>query len=535
VVERVFRTLAQPEMSRLFWRAHRPMIANPQGTVLPPISTEIGNAMLRICAMVEESFGAALFALGQPALRRYADWLLSRRVHGRAKNATDVEVDFAGWHSDHVLAADTVHLWMTAHTVLFLHDYTAFLRRHVRRLSRFSVASVADCRKEAKNKSHDCEKELQVREPLANVNAKSVYRATDRLLEDFIRPWQKREPKSFAMLLYGPPGTGKTSFAKLLAGALGWDLVQLSPSDFVRGGEAAVEEHAKAVFQALEQMSTAVVLFDEIDRLLLDRDAKAYNTQGDVFQFMTPGMLTKINDLGAKKRLIFIISTNYAERIDGAIKRSGRIDRQYLWLPPDAKQRRAILAMLLARSAKEALLRVDPAQKGKEDAVANSIKEHAKKNLSNGYTERMDKLVARTTFWIFKEMEKVFEALPWDKESIEKLKDGNAVAFEKAADDLLNNTTQVTPTIRLLSYKSRFRSTSGEKPRRFPYADEPYEEFLLLLFDAFCSGYEFTDQEKGELLEPFAKALQKQDLKHVRDKDIRHKLASKLETWGYKA
>jgi SpoVK/Ycf46/Vps4 family AAA+-type ATPase len=371
---------------------------------------------------------------------------------------------------------------------------------------------------------------------LASVKAESLYRATDRLSDDFVKPWQARAPKNFAMLLYGPPGTGKTSFAKLLAGALGWDLIQLSPSDFVRGGEAAVEEHAKAVFQVLEQMSTAVVLFDEIDRLLLDRDAKAYNTQGDVFQFMTPGMLTKINELGAKKRLIFIISTNYAERIDGAIKRSGRIDRQYLWLPPDAKRRRAILAMLIGRSAKEELARIDPSQKKEDlDKVADEIKEHAKRDVSSGYKKRMEELVARTTFWIFKEMEKVFEGLQLKKEVIEKLKDGDAGAFEEVSGSLLDTTTRVTPTIRLLSYKNRFRSTSGEKPRRFPYADEPYEEFLLLLFDAFCSGYEFTGQDQKELLKHFAKALQKQDLERVRDPEIRDKLEGELKKWGYRA
>ena len=427
---------------------------------------------------------------------------------------------------------------MTANTVLFLHDYTAFLRRHVRRISRFSVVSKEECRAEAKNKAKDCRRELARREPLANVDAKSLYCATNRLIEDFVKPWQARDPKNFSMLLYGPPGTGKTSFAKLLAGSLGWELVQLSPSDFVRGGEAEVEEHAKAVFHALEQMSTVVVLFDEIDRLLLDRDAKAYNTQGDIFQFMTPGMLTKINDLGAKKRLIFIISTNYAERIDGAIKRSGRIDQQYLWLPPDAKRRPDILAMLLAQRAKAQLPQLDSTLNGKDkklEELTDKIKDHAGEDLSDEFKGLKEKLISRTTFWIFKEMEKIFERLNWNKDTILALSNGDVKEFEKVANELIEKAMEITPTIRLLSYKSRFRSTAGKYSQKFPYADEPYEEFLLLLYDAFNSGYEFTYPEEKELLSPFSEALKKQDLERVRDKNIRTELQSELKKRGYKA
>jgi hypothetical protein len=102
---------------------------------------------------------------------------------------------------------------------------------------------------------------------------------------------------------------------------------------------------------------------------------------------------------------------------------------------------------------------------------------------------------------------------------------------------LLIKATLVTPTIRLLSYKNRFKNTSVEKEELFPYADEPFEEFLLLLHDAFRSGYEFTGQEEEDLLKPFVGALQKQDLGRVRDPEIRDYLAGELKKkkWGYKA
>src|SRR5207244_5186447 len=52
-------------------------------------------------------------------------------------------------------------------------------------------------------------------------------------------------------------------------------------------------------------------------------------------------------NLRDRKDPIFIIATNYAERIDRAIKRRGRVDDQYLVLPPDKERRVKILSELL--------------------------------------------------------------------------------------------------------------------------------------------------------------------------------------------
>ena len=81
------------------------------------------------------------------------------------------------------------------------------------------------------------------------------------------------------------------------------------------------------VATVLRAQSDSVVLFDEIDNFLLDRDTRRYAKQETVLQFMTPGMLTKLNDLRRAERIILVIATNYENRIDPAIKRPGRIDR----------------------------------------------------------------------------------------------------------------------------------------------------------------------------------------------------------------
>jgi SpoVK/Ycf46/Vps4 family AAA+-type ATPase len=146
------------------------------------------------------------------------------------------------------------------------------------------------------------------------------------------------------MVLYGPPGTGKTSIAQDLAAALKWTFIEITPSDFVANGESAVELRAREIFAALEEQERTVILLDEIDRLILNRESKQYEKQGDMFQVMTPGMLPKLKDLKSKNRSIFIIATNYKERIDPAAIRIGRIDKPYLVCLPNKVARGNILA-----------------------------------------------------------------------------------------------------------------------------------------------------------------------------------------------
>jgi SpoVK/Ycf46/Vps4 family AAA+-type ATPase len=158
--------------------------------------------------------------------------------------------------------------------------------------------------------------------------------------QSFIKPHLSgKGEKNYSMLLYGPPGTGKTTIAENIAKALKRNLIQITVSDFLEGGGAQVEARAKNIFAVLMAQPSSVILFDEIDHFLLDRDSQRYSEQDTLFQFMTPGMLTKLNDLRRKESVIFIIATNYEDRIDSAIKRVGRIDKKYIVLPPDLSKR----------------------------------------------------------------------------------------------------------------------------------------------------------------------------------------------------
>jgi SpoVK/Ycf46/Vps4 family AAA+-type ATPase len=145
----------------------------------------------------------------------------------------------------------------------------------------------------------------------AQIKAPLKERITTRIYEDFIVPFRdmRRNDRS-AMILHGPPGTAKTTLAEAIATELKWDLITITPSDFVKEGLENSEKSARLLFKHLMQLRDAVVLFDEIDELLRDRQDD--QSQGGVamLRFIVPGMLPKLQLLkqyGERNRLIFIV------------------------------------------------------------------------------------------------------------------------------------------------------------------------------------------------------------------------------------
>ena len=85
-------------------------------------------------------------------------------------------------------------------------------------------------------------------------------------------------------------------------------------SDFLADGRAAIEARVKDLFDMLRAQPQSVVLFDEIDQFMLDRDSDYFLGQETIFQFLTPGMLTKLNDLRESESVLFVTPPASGER-----------------------------------------------------------------------------------------------------------------------------------------------------------------------------------------------------------------------------
>jgi hypothetical protein len=355
VLERSLEVIRHVQEINPNWRPLRPFRTNPQGGVQAPVSIEVALSLLRVVDLADRHRPTARsFASNRGVFRRYTEWLRSTRVVGKVRNRQT----FRGWQSEHAYSTiPMMHLWETSQVLLYLFNYRTLLRRHLAAAALEAAGfSMAAPRREL-GEPRDVWSRWEQGEPLSGLEPTSPYRVYASIRRSFVGPHAEAgasgpDPRArYSFLIYGPPGTGKTSVAEKLAASLSWRLLTITTSDFVILGEAQVEARAKAIFEVLQLQTDCVILFDEIDRLLLDRDSIDYRAQGDLFQLMTPSMLTKLNNLRRWKRVIFIISTNYADRIDSAITRPGRIDAHYLLLPPNFCQRTRILYRRLSKSA----------------------------------------------------------------------------------------------------------------------------------------------------------------------------------------
>jgi len=98
------------------------------------------------------------------------------------------------------------------------------------------------------------------------------------------------------------------------------------------------------VFERLQELRQAVVIFDECDELFRDRSPEESNEQTrSISAFVTASMLPKLQDLHDKGRILFFICTNHVETMDPAVLRGGRIDHRIGVGPADRDARRRIL------------------------------------------------------------------------------------------------------------------------------------------------------------------------------------------------
>jgi len=166
--------------------------------------------------------------------------------------------------------------------------------------------------------------------PLSSVLRARIIKAYRSETEAKLRRRAIKKPLS--ALLFGPPGTSKTEITKAIADELKWPLVEITPSEFVKGTLANVYVQADEIFDDLMELSAVVVFFDEMDALVQTREGE---TQLDIAsQFLTTTMLPKLTKLHDHGRVVFLMATNFQDRFDTAIKRAGRFDLLLCMGPP---------------------------------------------------------------------------------------------------------------------------------------------------------------------------------------------------------
>lgn len=246
-----------------------------------------------------------------------------------------------GWCSDRAPSSHRVDAWVTVYAALFflqrLRLLAAVKRRHV--LARYSWISHKQCRP----------KWDRIEDPNEGTTVPSL---KDTIENAVIIPPSGKRMRAPVFLLYGPPGTSKTTFVHGIASRMRWDLVTLSPSDFIADSLDRIELRAREIFEDLGNLDQCVILLDEMDSLLRDREILAEKSAGTIMEFVVPALLPKLQQLRDytldKHMAVFFVS-NYYETIDAAILRSGRIDAHLQVLPYGKEARTRVLSSLAKR------------------------------------------------------------------------------------------------------------------------------------------------------------------------------------------
>jgi cell division protease FtsH len=161
------------------------------------------------------------------------------------------------------------------------------------------------------------------------------------------------DPKRFAalgaqaprgVLLYGPPGTGKTMLARAVAAQAGVDFFSASGSSFVEMFVGRGAARIRRLFKEARKSGRAVIFIDELDAVGGARSGGAGDGGSSEREQALNQLLVELDGFEKDPGTVIVIAaSNYVDKLDKALLRPGRFDRQVLVAPPDRDGREAIL------------------------------------------------------------------------------------------------------------------------------------------------------------------------------------------------
>ncbi|HJJ32210.1 MAG TPA: CDC48 family AAA ATPase [Methanocorpusculum sp.] len=141
------------------------------------------------------------------------------------------------------------------------------------------------------------------------------------------------------VLLYGPPGTGKTLIARAVANEAGAYFDTISGPEIVSKYYGDSEEKLREIFKKAEENAPSIIFIDEIDSIAPKRD----ESKGEMERRVVAQLLSLMDGLNSRGKVIVIAATNLPDSIDPALRRGGRFDREIEIGVPDKDGRAQIL------------------------------------------------------------------------------------------------------------------------------------------------------------------------------------------------
>ena len=144
------------------------------------------------------------------------------------------------------------------------------------------------------------------------------------------------------LLLYGPPGTGKTLLAKAVAFETNSHFISINGPEIISKYYGESEEKLRQIFAEAKSKEPTIIFIDEIDAIAPKRSEAV----GETERRIVAQLLTLMDGLEQRGRIVVIAATNRPDSIDEALRRGGRFDREIEIGVPDKDGRREILEIL---------------------------------------------------------------------------------------------------------------------------------------------------------------------------------------------
>jgi len=126
------------------------------------------------------------------------------------------------------------------------------------------------------------------------------------------------------VLLHGPPGTGKTLLAKAVANETNSNFFTIGGPEIMSKYHGESEERLRNVFQEAEKNAPSIIFIDEIDSIAPKRE----EVTGEVERRIVAQLLSLMDGMKSRGKVVVIAATNRVDAIDPALRRPGRFDRE---------------------------------------------------------------------------------------------------------------------------------------------------------------------------------------------------------------
>ena len=141
------------------------------------------------------------------------------------------------------------------------------------------------------------------------------------------------------VLFYGPSGTGKTLMAKAVSQESSANFITINGPEIMSKFYGASEERLRNVFEDAKNNAPSIIFIDEIDSIAPKRS----EAMGEVERRVVSQLLSLMDGLAGRGKVICIGATNRINSLDEALRRPGRFDREIEFSVPDSEGRKEIL------------------------------------------------------------------------------------------------------------------------------------------------------------------------------------------------